>query len=154
ARGLLIAAVLVSLVVPAIGLLRGQDPRDMVLTALTLAFATIPQELPLLVIAVLSLGSLRLVKQGAIVRHLSATETLGATTLVCTDKPGRLTERGISGTAAGPAAGGVEAGRGGDQELARLGQLARLASEPPAGGDARLADPIDAAVWRATQPAW
>src|SRR5262249_62270211 len=71
-----------------------------------------------------------------------------------TDRPATRPETGSGGPAAGTAAGVVGARRGGARGLARLGQLARLASEPPAGGDARLADPIDAAVWRATQPAW
>jgi P-type Ca2+ transporter type 2C len=172
ARGLLIAAVVVSLVVPLVGVIRGQDLRDMVLTALTLAFATIPQELPVLVVVVLGLGSLRMVRQGAIIRHLGAAETLGATSLVCTDKTGTLTENRISLTSAVPASsvvegrpdpgpprsrgGGVRTSWGGgtQAELDRLGQLARLASEPPTGGDSRLADPIDAAVWRATEAAW
>ncbi|HYW27539.1 MAG TPA: HAD-IC family P-type ATPase [Terriglobales bacterium] len=154
ARGLLIAAVVVSVVVPLIGLLRGQDPRDMVLTALTLAFATIPQELPVLVVVVLGLGSLRLVRSGAIIRHLGAAETLGATTLVCTDKTGTLTENRISLTSAVAAATVVEGRAGTQGQLDRLGQLARLASEPPTGGDSRLADPIDAAVWRATEAGW
>jgi Ca2+-transporting ATPase len=154
ARGLLIVAVVISLVVPAIGLLRGQNPRDMVLTALTLAFATIPQELPVLVVVVLGLGSLRMVRQGAIIRHLGAAETLGATTLVCTDKTGTLTENRISLTSAVTASTVVERSPGTQAQLDRLGQLARLASEPPTGGDSRLADPIDGAVWRATEADW
>jgi len=154
ARALLVAAVVVSLVVPLIGLLRGQNPRDMVLTALTLAFATIPQELPVLVVAVLGLGSLRLVKRGAIIRHLGAAETLGATTLVCTDKTGTLTENRISLTSTVTAASVVEGRPGAREQIDRLGQLARLASEPPTGGDSRLADPIDGAVWRATTAGW
>jgi len=154
ARGLMVAAVIISVVVPLIGLLRGQDPRQMVLTALTLAFATIPQELPVLVVVVLGLGSLRMVRQGAIIRHLGAAETLGATTLVCTDKTGTLTENRISLTSAVTAGTVVERGPGRQEDLDRLGQLARLASEPPTGGDSRLADPIDAAVWRATEADW
>jgi Ca2+-transporting ATPase len=154
ARGLLVVAVVVSLVVPLIGLLRGQNPRDMVLTALTLAFATIPQELPVLVVVVLGLGSLRLVRRGAIIRHLGAAETLGATTLVCTDKTGTLTENRISLTSAVTAATVVEGRPGTQEQLDRLGQLARLASEPPTGGDSRLADPIDGAVWRSTEAVW
>jgi Ca2+-transporting ATPase len=154
ARGLLVAAVVISVVVPLIGVLRGQDPRDMVLTGLTLAFATIPQELPVLVVVVLGLGSLRMVRQGAIIRHLGAAETLGATTLVCTDKTGTLTENRISLTSAVTATAVVEGRPGPQAQLDRLGQLARLASEPPTGGDSRLADPIDAAVWRATEAGW
>ena len=154
ARGLMIAAVVVSVVVPVIGLIRGQNPRDMVLTALTLAFATIPEELPVLVVAVLGLGSLGLVKRGAIVRRLSAAETLGATTLVCTDKTGTLTENRISLTATVAASEVVQGRPDSSQQVERVRQLARLASEPPAAAGSRQADPIDAAVWHATEPRW
>src|SRR5262249_4900623 len=131
ARGLLIAAVVVSVVVPLVGLLRGQDLRDMVLTALTLAFATIPEELPILVVAMLGLGSLRLVKRGAIIRRLSAAETLGATTLVCTDKTGTLTENRISLSSVVTASMVAQGRPGRPDQLARVRQLARVATEPP-----------------------
>ncbi|HEY7199399.1 MAG TPA: cation-transporting P-type ATPase [Candidatus Dormibacteraeota bacterium] len=154
ARGLLIAAIVVSVVVPLVGLLRGQALRDMVLTALTLAFATIPEELPILVVAMLSLGSLRLVKQGAIIRRLSAAETLGATTLVCTDKTGTLTENRISLGSVVTASMVAQGRPGRPDQLERVRQLARVATEPPTSEDSRLADPIDTAVWRATDASW
>jgi Ca2+-transporting ATPase len=91
ARGLLVAAVVVSVLVPAVGMLRGQNLREMVLTGLALAFATIPEGLPILVVVVLGLGSLGLVRTGAIVRRLSGAETLGAVPVVCTDKTAHLT---------------------------------------------------------------
>jgi Ca2+-transporting ATPase len=153
AQGLLIAAVAVSVVVPLIGFLRGQNLRDMVLTALTLAFATIPEELPILVVVILGLGSLRLVRQGAIVRRLSAAETLGATTLVCTDKTGTLTENRISLTSTVTASAVIEGLAGPVEQVEQVQQLARVSSEPSAG-DSRLADPIDAAVWRSTEASW
>jgi P-type Ca2+ transporter type 2C len=154
ARGLLVAAVVVSVAVPLIGVLRGQDPRDMVLTGLTLAFATVPAELPILVLVVLGVGSLRLVRRGAIVRRLSAAETLGATTLVCTDKTGTLTENRISLTATVAASAVVAGASGPADQVERVQQLARISSEPTAGEDSRLADPVDAAVWRATRAGW
>src|SRR5205807_7108811 len=148
AHGLMFAAIAVSVLIPAFGVLRGQDVREMLLTGLTLAFATIPQELPVLVVIVLGLGSLRLVRQGAIVRRLSAAETLGAVTLVCTDKTGTLTENRITLTAVATASEVIEQMEGPASQTARVGQLARLASEPPAAEDSRLADPIDTAIWR------
>ncbi|HSR22258.1 MAG TPA: HAD-IC family P-type ATPase, partial [Candidatus Eisenbacteria bacterium] len=154
ARGLLVVAVAASVVIPLIGLVRGQDLREMLLTALTLTFATIPAELPILVVTILGLGSLRLVARGAIVRRLSAAETLGATTLVCTDKTGTLTENRISLTSAVTAAAVIQGGPARADQVDCVRQIARAASEPPTGADSRLADPIDAAVWRATQPGW
>jgi P-type Ca2+ transporter type 2C len=154
ARGLLIAALAVSVVVPLIGLVRGRELREMLLTALTLAFATIPEELPILVVAILGLGSLRLLRRGAIVRRLGAAETLGATTLVCTDKTGTLTENRISLTSAVTSSAVIQGGPARAEQVDAVRQLARAASEPPAGADSRLADPIDAAVWRSTQASW
>jgi Ca2+-transporting ATPase len=154
AHGLLVVAVAVSVLVPVIGVLRGQNLRDMLLTGLTLAFATIPEELPVLVVIVLGLGSLRLVRLGAIVRRLSAAETLGATTLVCTDKTGTLTENRISLTGVATASEVIEGMVGPAAQSGRVRELARVASEPPAGEDTRLADPIDTAVWRATDARW
>ena len=153
-NGLLIAAVAVSVLAPLIGVIRGQPFRDMLLSALTLAVATIPAELPILLVIVLVVGSRRLAKRGAIVRRLSAAETLGATTLVCTDKTGTLTENQISLTSVVTASEVVESLAEQAGQVERVKQLARLASEAPSGQDSRLADPIDQAVRGATAPRW
>lgn len=92
ARAVLILAVVASVVVPLIGYLRGQPFHDMVLAGLTLAFATIPEELPILVTVLLAIGGRRLAKRNALVRKLRAAETLGGVTVVVTDKTGTLTE--------------------------------------------------------------
>jgi Ca2+-transporting ATPase len=82
-----------SILVPLLGfLLNGQDPRTMLLTGLSLAFATIPEELPIIITMVLALGGYRLSRQHAIVKKLQAVETLGAVTVIATDKTGTLTE--------------------------------------------------------------
>ena len=65
---------------------------QMLLTGLTLAFATIPEELPILITIVLGIGAYRLAQRNAIVKHLRAAETLGAVSVVATDKTGTLTE--------------------------------------------------------------
>src|SRR5205085_2580206 len=96
ARELLGVAIPFCALVVVLGTIRGQPLRDMILGGLSLAFATIPQELPVLVVVVLGLGSLRLARHGAIVRQLNAAETLGTMTLVCTDKTGTLTENRIA----------------------------------------------------------
>jgi Ca2+-transporting ATPase len=154
ARRLMIAAIAGSVLVALVGLLRGQPVRDMVLSALTLAFATIPGELPVLVVIILGLGSVGLVRRGVIVRRLSAAEALGATTLVCTDKTGTLTQNRISLTAVVTAAEVVESRPGAPAQQDRVKRLARLACEPAAAGDSRLADPIDMAVFHATDADW
>ena len=81
-----------SVLIPVIGLLRGQDLRTMFLTGLSLAFATIPEELPIIITMVLGLGSLRLARQDFLVKQLAAAETMGSATVIVTDKTGTITE--------------------------------------------------------------
>ncbi|HEX8036088.1 MAG TPA: cation-transporting P-type ATPase [Ktedonobacterales bacterium] len=81
-----------STLVPLLGWLLGhQPPQQMVLTGLSLAFATIPEELPILITIVLALGAYRLAQRHAIVRRLRAAETLSAVSVIATDKTGTLT---------------------------------------------------------------
>ena len=82
-----------SVLVPLLGwLLAGQPLRQMILTGLSLAFSIIPEELPIIVTMALGLGAYRLSQRRAIVRRLPAVETLGAVTVIATDKTGTLTE--------------------------------------------------------------
>lgn len=92
ARAILVAAIVASVLVPVIGVLRGQPVTDMVLAGLTLAFATIPEELPILVTILLAVGGRRLAGRRALLRRLRAGEAIGAVTVVVTDKTGTLTE--------------------------------------------------------------
>ena len=85
-------ALVLSAVVPLLGVvLAGQTLRAAVLTGLSLAFATIPEEMPILLTMVLAVGGYRLARRRAIVRRLQAVESLGAVTVVVTDKTGTLT---------------------------------------------------------------
>ena len=92
ARAVLVAAISASVLVPAVGLAAGQPWRDMLLAGLTVAFATVPEELPILITVLLALGGRQLARQGALLRRLRAAETLGAVTTLVTDKTGTLTE--------------------------------------------------------------
>src|SRR3954452_13480295 len=92
ARYALVVAVAACVLVPLLGVLRGQPAREMLLDGLTLAFATIPEELPILVTALVALGGLRLAQQGVLLRRLRAAEAVGATTVLLADKTGTLTE--------------------------------------------------------------
>ena len=92
AHAALIVAVTACVVVPLIGVLRGQPAREMLLAGLTLAFATIPEELPILVTVLVAIGGLRLAQHGVLLRRLRAAEAVGAMTVLLADKTGTLTE--------------------------------------------------------------
>ena len=92
ARAALIIAVTACVSCRCIGVLRGQPAREMLLDGLTLAFATIPEELPILVTVLVALGGLRMAQHGVLLRRLRAAEAVGAMTVLLADKTGTLTE--------------------------------------------------------------
>lgn len=92
-----------SVIVPLLGATIAHQPIEtMLLTGLSLAFATIPEEMPIIITMVLALGAYRLSRKQAIVRRLKSVETLGCVTVIVTDKTGTLTENRMRVTAIYP----------------------------------------------------
>ncbi|MGE5248879.1 MAG: cation-translocating P-type ATPase [Bacteroidota bacterium] len=132
-----------SALVPLVGIfVAHQAPKQMLLTGLSLAFATIPEEMPIIITMVLSLGAFRLSRRHAIAKRLNAVESLGSVTVIATDKTGTLTENHMVVAALEP-----------ENQKGRILELGVLCNDARRNGSDFTGDPVDVALVRAAQEA-
>lgn len=137
------AAIGFSILVPVLGVvIAGQPVRQMLLTGLSLAFSVIPEELPIIITMVLGLGAYRLARQHAIVKRLQAVETLGAITVIATDKTGTLTENRMRVSELYP-----------ERSAREILEIGVLCNDAVDGPDGTHGDPLDIAMLHAAREA-
>jgi len=151
-----IVAVLAAVVAIILLFAMHEPPVDVAVNTLSLAVATIPESLPIVLTFALALGARHMAARRAVVRRLSVVESLGSVDTICTDKTGTLTQNAMAvqalfagGRLVAVPQGGVT--DEGIEELLRAGVLCSEATGDNGLKDEILGDPVDAALYRAAQ---
>ena len=154
-RHLALGVLAICTVIFFVGLLQGQAPLLMFLTAVTLAVAAVPEALPAVITVSLALGARKLSRRKALVRRLPAVETLGSVTFICADKTGTLTENRMSVGSLATAEERLDSIPQGAERLLwrRLGEALALNNEVRSTADGLVGDPTEVALYIAAQRA-
>lgn len=135
-----------------------EPPVDVALNTLSLAIATIPESLPIVLTFALALGARQMARRSAVVRRLSVVESLGSVDTICTDKTGTLTQNLMTLQQLFVAGGPVDLpkdlhGNPAALELLRAGVLCNEATQAVGTGEGIQGDPVDTALVKAAQAA-
>ncbi|TDB77323.1 HAD-IC family P-type ATPase [Micromonospora sp. KC723] len=131
-RVLTVAILVLAAITFAVGLARGEEAGQTFTAAVALAVGAIPEGLPAAVTITLAIGVARMARRRAVIRRLPAVETLGSTTVICTDKTGTLTENQMTVQAIWTVGGRYEVGGGGYTPVGEISD--------PDGGPARTGE--------------
>lgn len=155
-RQIALGAMAICVLVFSLGLIRGLPPVLMLLTAISLAVAAIPEAMPAVVTVLLALGAKRMARERALIRRLPAVETLGSVTVICSDKTGTLTQNEMRATEAmiGGRRMPLDTIDAADPSAARFFQAMALCNDVAAADDGGvLGEPTEVALWRAAATA-
>ncbi len=144
ARQMAVAALALAGLVAVAGVYGGHAIRDMFLMGLSLAVAIVPEGLPAVVTITLALGAAAMVRKQALARRLQAVETLGAASVICTDKTGTLTEDKMTATQIWMPGGAYEVTGGGYDPAGHI--TGPGGTRLRAGDDADLAQLLETAL--------
>ncbi|OGH00396.1 MAG: hypothetical protein A2600_10315 [Candidatus Lambdaproteobacteria bacterium RIFOXYD1_FULL_56_27] len=148
---LAIVGAVASLLVMIVGLWLGRDLAEMFLIGVSLAVAVVPEGLPAVVTITLALGARRMLKRHSLVRKLTAVETLGSVTVICSDKTGTLTQNKMTADLMRTALDGTPGEGLAKRRLGLAGVLCNDAAWPlpQVGGEKLAGDPTEIAFLEA-----